>query len=200
MSGDGLAETAGRACYWSYGKGRKGNDAYLGNIIASGHGSVLEHPHWTFGIMGISRTLSHELVRHRHLCFSQLSQRFVTEEPEFVVPPKLLEDKPARFAFEQSCSAAAEAYRTLLKQLPDDKSGREAARSVLPGATATRIVVTGNGRALRHVLTLRGSLGADAEFRRLACQWLAIMKQEAPNIFQDMEVQDGHVTCQHQHV
>jgi thymidylate synthase (FAD) len=200
-SGSCLAETAGRSCYWSYGKGRKTNAEYIKNIVSSGHGSVLEHPSWTFGLRGISRSLTHELVRHRHLSFSQLSQRYVTEEPEFVVPPLLLSEPEhlqaaAGDAFRQACREAAKRYRDLCTALPDSKAGRECARSVLPNATATRIVVTGNARALRQMLSLRGSAGADAEFRRLAVRWTQFMKTEAPNLFYDFSIADGCVVCE----
>lgn len=192
--GDKIPEWAGRACYWSYGKGRKTNKEYLENIISSGHGSVLEHAHWTFGIKGVSRSLTHELVRHRHLNFSQLSQRYVADEPEFVVPPGL--PPTALDEFTWACRASSEAYGRLLAELPDSKVGREIARAVLPNATATRIVVTANTRALRGLLALRGSMGADAEFRRLSCLWLAAMKVLAPNSFNDMNVVDGVVVSE----
>lgn len=185
---DGLAECAGRACYWSYGKGRKTNAEYISHIIESGHGSVLEHPTWTFGIKGVSRSLSHELVRHRHLSFSQLSQRYNTDEPEFVVPPGLPEE--AQVQFESACSFAKTVYSDLLSRLPDTKRGKEAARAVLPNACATRVVVTGNARSLRQMLALRGSLQADAEFRRLAVNWVALMKQLGPNLFADFEIRE----------
>jgi len=193
--GDGLAETAGRACYWSYGKGRKTNVEYLQNIIDSGHGSVLEHAHYTFGIRGISRSLTHELVRHRHLSFSQLSQRYVTEDPDFVVPPLLLEEGQLgkRAKFEAFCSFAAAEYASLLGSLEDTKRGRECARAALPNATATRLVVTGNVRALRQMLALRGSPHADAEFRRLAVKWTEEMKMLCRNSFADFEIKDGCV-------
>ena len=186
---DSLAEWAGRACYWSYGKGRKTNEEYITNIIESGHGSVLEHPTWTFGLKGISRSLSHELVRHRHLSFSQLSQRYVSEDPEFVVPPGLPAEAMAQF--ENGVSFAKTVYGDLLTRLPDNKQGREVARSVLPNATATRLVVTGNARSLRQMLALRGSLGADAEFRRLAVLWTKLMKQLSPSIFADFEIREN---------
>jgi thymidylate synthase (FAD) len=186
FEGDMLSEVAGRACYWSYGKGRKTNAEYLANIIGSGHGSVLEHPHWTFGLKGVSRSLSHELVRHRHLAFSQLSQRYVTEDPEFVVPPGLAPH--LRDNFEAACAAASHEYTSLLAAHRDGKPGRAVARSVLPNATATRLVVTGNGRALRNMLALRGTAHTEAEFRRLAVAWARLMKVLAPNIFADFEI------------
>lgn len=184
---DALVELAGRACYWSYGKGRRTNEAYISHLLDAGHGSVLEHPTWTFGIKGISRSLSHELVRHRHFSFSQLSQRYVADSPEFVYPPAL--SKEAKVNFRLACNAAAESYYTQLDLAPDSKAGREVARAVLPNATATKIVVTGNARAIRHLLTLRGSAGADAEFRRLAVKWLELMRTLAPNLFNDFYIE-----------
>ena len=192
--GDTIPEVAGRACYWSYGKGRKTNGEYLDNIIKAGHGSVLEHCHWTFGLLGVSRSLSHELVRHRHLNFSQLSQRYVSDILEFVVPPGLPVAQIEEF--NKFCQSAATTYKGLCAGLPDGKIGREVARAVLPNATATRIVVTANTRALRSMLALRGSVGADAEFRRLAVEWLQLMKKLAPNSFADMDVVDGCVTSE----
>lgn len=188
FDGERLAEIAGRACYWSYGKGRKTNEDYIRHIVESGHGSVLEHPNWTFGLKGVSRSLSHELVRHRHLSFSQLSQRYVTEDPEFVVPPGLPEECLPQF--ESACSFAKTVYNDLLGRVPDAKRGREAARAVLPNACATRMVVTGNARSLRQMLSLRGSLAADAEFRRLAIKWTELMKKLSPNIFADFEIRE----------
>lgn len=198
-SADYLAEMAGRSCYWSYGKGRA-SAAYMENILSSGHGSTLEHANWTFGISGISRSLSHELVRHRHLSYSQLSQRYVTEEPEFVIPPAILDSGEPEGDFRLSCERAASDWRNLLKRLPDTKAGREAARGLLPNATATRMVVTGNARALRTVLALRGSEHADAEFRRLAVIWTALMKELAPLMFKDFSIVGGCVHSEYGHV
>lgn len=182
---DGLAEVAARACYWSYGKGRKTNADHVGNLLASGHGSVFEHASLTVGLRGISRSLSHELVRHRAgFAYSQLSQRYVADEPEFVVPPGL--EGAAKDQFYAACEVAAAEYRGLLNKHANDKRGREVARAVLPNATATRMVVTANVRALRHLFELRGSLGADAEFRRLAITWFRVARNMAPHSFKDM--------------
>src|SRR5574341_303930 len=83
-----LVEMCGRVCYMSYGKGRKTNREFCSHIIESGHHSVLEHANWTLLITGISRSCSHELVRHRHFSFSHLSQRYVAHT-QFVQPPNL---------------------------------------------------------------------------------------------------------------
>lgn len=196
---DYLAEIAGRSCYWSYGKGRT-SAAYMENILSSGHGSTLEHANWTFGLSGISRSLSHELVRHRHLSFSQLSQRYVTEEPEFVIPPAILDSGEPEAQFRTGCENSVAAWKSVLSKLSDDKRGREAARGLLPNSTATRIVVTGNARALRGMLSLRGSKHADAEFRRLAVIWTELMKQLAPLMFKDFSIVGGCVHSEYGHV
>ena len=86
-----VVETAGRLCYISFGTGRSDRATYIANILASRHGSVLEHAVWGFILTGISRSLSHELVRHRAgMAYSQLSQRYVNESrAKFVMPPAI---------------------------------------------------------------------------------------------------------------
>src|SRR5437588_4244286 len=88
VAGEYLAETAGRLCYMSFARPRPGgNQAYLDHILEVGHGSVLEHAVWNFVFAGVSRTLTHELIRHRHMSYSQLSQRYVDESvAEYVEP------------------------------------------------------------------------------------------------------------------
>ena len=172
-----LVEWAGRCCYNSYEKGRP-HEEYIRHLIESGHHSVLEHVSFTFNISGVSRTLTHELIRHRvGTAYSQQSQRYVdASNVNFVVPPLFLSKdmKLQRMAFEQSCLASLEVYKGLLEKLKDPKhlldlkQQREAARSVLPGATETQLVFTCNVRELRHIIKLRGSEHADAEIRRLA--------------------------------
>src|SRR5512146_916586 len=127
VPGQQLAEFAGRLCYLSFGPeagfegghrliaGRTSNADYLGNVLAVKHGSVVEHAAWTLLFEGVSRALTHELVRHRHLSFSQLSQRYVDEsEVAFVLPPEIKEGTPAYDVWYQACSRANEEYRTLL--------------------------------------------------------------------------------------
>lgn len=187
---DALAEFAGRVCYDSFGKGRKTNQEYLANILDKQHYSVVEHGSVTFFLEGISRACSHEIVRHRHLSFSQRSQRYCTEI-DFVLHPGL--------SAEQSAYMQAEALRTkhvyesLLKDNPGAKAAKEAARMILPNMVETKMVVTGNLRAWREFVIKRGSLAADAEIRGLACVILHKLKEIAPNTFQDLEVADGAV-------
>jgi len=215
VPGQAVAEFAGRLCYLSFGAdaglegghrmiaGRTTNQEYLTNILRTRHGSVLEHAVWTLLLEGISRALTHELVRHRHFSYSQLSQRYVDEsEVGFVLPPEIAEGTPAFEIWKKSCERANDEYRALLaeieQQVRDEpsktlrrKRARQTARSLLPNAAETKIVVTGNARAWRHFIELRGSPHADTEIRRLAMKVLACLRDEAPNLFGDYRVVGG---------
>lgn len=201
VGAESLCEVAGRVCYMSFGKGRKTNAEYLGNIIGVGHGSVLEHAVWNFVITGVSRSLTHELIRHRAgFGYSQLSQRYVDEsEADYVEPPVIAEDPELHALWLDAVSKAQSAYRQLVEGLSARFAGveqatlrrkmaRQAARSVLPNACETKIFVTANARALRHFIELRGDEHADAEIRLLAIKILRLMQAQAPNIFGDYEI------------
>lgn len=189
---DTLAEFAGRACYQSFDKPNPktaANRDYLANILLQQHFSVLEHASATFYVTGVSRSLTHELIRHRHLSFSQLSQRFVDETlAEFVMPPALDNDEDRHWLSE--VHIALETYHAIAKRLQGKgltrKQAREAARAVLPNATETRIVVTGNMRAWREFIAKRNTPAADAEIRELAREIQRQLTELAPNTFQDM--------------
>ncbi|HEY0810787.1 MAG TPA: FAD-dependent thymidylate synthase [Longimicrobiales bacterium] len=207
-----VAEFAGRLCYLSFGPdaglegghklipGRTTNTEYLTNILRTRHGSVLEHAVWTVLFEGVSRALTHELVRHRHFSYSQLSQRYVDEsEVAFVLPPEVAPEGETFELFKRSCERSLADYRELLarieQQVKDEpsatlrrKRARQTARSLLPNATETKIVVTGNARAWRHFIELRGSEGADTEIRVLAVKCLRLLLEEAPNLFRDYQV------------
>lgn len=192
---DALAEGSGRACYQAWSRpnpATRKNVDYLRHIIDSGHFSVLEHASATFYIEGVSRSLTHELIRHRHLSYSQLSQRFVNEEDaEFVVPPALEGTEEASDILENNFRLIIEDYNYLVRMLQDDKGltrkqAREAARAVLPNMTETKIVVTGNMRAWRDFLSKRWHVAADAEIRQLAGEILKQLRTVAPNSFQDV--------------
>jgi thymidylate synthase (FAD) len=197
VGGEALAEMAGRVCYMSYGKGRKTNHEFLGHIVEVGHGSVLEHAVWSFLITGVSRSLTHELIRHRHFSYSQLSQRYVDEsDSDFVEPDAIAEDPELHALWIDTVNTARAAYDRLVAGLQKHYAGvpeatlrrklaRQTARSVLPNATETKIFVTGNARALRHFIELRGSEHADVEIRKLAVAMLELMQQEAPGLFAD---------------
>ncbi len=194
-----LCETAGRVCYMSFARPRPGgNSTYLGHIKEVGHGSVLEHAVWDYLITGVSRSLTHELVRHRAgFGFSQLSQRYVDESvAEYVEPDVIADDPELHQIWLDTIGRCHQAYMNLAEKLqskfleePDKtarrKMARQAARSVLPNATETKIFVTANARAVRNFLEQRGSRFAEPEIRKLANQLLRIMKQESPNLFND---------------
>lgn len=209
-AGELLPELAGRLCYMSFGaqQGRKTNDAYMANILAQGHGSVLEHAQWSFIITGVSRTFTHELVRHRvGVAISQLSQRYVDSSDGADVMPEAIRTHPdprVRASYtdhmQRSRARYGELVAALLTEAPSDLSptdkrkwARSAARSVLPGSTETKLLWSANARTLRHVITLRGSLAAEVEIRAFAHALLAIMEVEAPNLVQDLIVKDGAV-------
>jgi len=214
VGGEVLAEMAGRVCYMSYGKGRKTNAEFLGHLVDVGHGSVLEHAVWSFVITGVSRSFSHELIRHRHFSYSQLSQRYVNEsDSPFIEPDAIAEDPELHAIWAEAVNAARSAYDRLVEGLemryaaePDRtlrrKLARQAARSVLPNATETKIFVTGNARALRHFVEMRGSEFADVEIRKVALALLALLKVESPSIFADYRLEtlaDGTVAVRTDH-
>ncbi len=197
-----LAETAGRVCYMSFAKPRPGgNKTYLGHILEVGHGSVLEHGVWNLLFTGVSRSLTHELIRHRAgWGYSQLSQRYVDESvAEYVEPDCIANDPELHGLWLDAIAQSHEAYVKLVEGLqerfkdePDRtlrrKLARQAARSVLPNATETKIFVTANARALRHFVELRGSRHAETEIRKLAIAVLKIMQAEAPSLFGDYQL------------
>jgi thymidylate synthase (FAD) len=202
IAAERLTEIAGRVCYMSFARPRPGgNRNYLDHILQVGHGSVLEHAVWDFVFVGVSRSLTHELIRHRAgWGYSQLSQRYVDESvAEYVEPDCIAQDPQLHRlwleAIEQSHRAymkLAELLETSFKEEPDRtlrrKLARQAARSVLPNATETKIFVSANARSLRHFIELRASRHAEVEIRKLAVQVLRIMQREAPHIFSDYEV------------
>lgn len=207
-----LTETAGRVCYMSFAKPRPGGNAtYLNHIKEVGHGSVLEHGVWNLLLTGLSRSLTHELVRHRAgFGYSQLSQRYVDESvAEYVEPDIIANDPELHAVFVDAVTHAHAAYVKLAEMLneklgdrvtataamlPVDadrttrrKAARQAARSVLPNATETKIFVTANARALRHFLEQRGSRHAEPEIRKLADAILDLLQKDSPNLFGDYE-------------
>lgn len=193
QSPDALAEHAGRVCYQSFHKPNPAtadNDTYLANILRQQHYSVLEHASVTFYIQDVSRSLTHELVRHRHFSFSQLSQRYVEPTADgYVVPPALRNLGSARLSLQHAWEAGIHAHRAVFLELRASgytkKQAAEAARAFLPGCAATEIVVSGNLRAWREFLQKRLSPHADAEIQELAKEILRQLKELAPNTFQD---------------
>ncbi len=201
--GEALAEFAGRACYQSWRKPNPAtatNAGYIRHIIEVGHLSVLEHGSVSFYISGISRSLTHELIRHRHFSYSQLSQRYVPEKDAAMVEPDVIAADPELHArFLAAAQAAQDAYNDLLTGLEQKfadvpsatlrkKQARQAARAILPNATETRIVVTGNYRAWRHFIAMRATEHADVEIRGLAVECLRQLQKAAGNVFADFVI------------
>lgn len=200
QDGERLVEYAGRLCYMSQtNPGKKTTQQYIDNILAMGHGSVLEHANYSFLVEGISRSCTHELVRHRAgFAYSQLSQRYVDEsDVAFVMPPAVIGDLVAEMNWTKSVEDAHLAYKKQVDHLTDAnahiqdaihrrKVVREASRSILPNATETKIVVTANARAWRHFVEMRGSIYAEAEIRRLTTEHIfPKLLEVAPCFFGD---------------
>src|SRR3954471_12296850 len=201
--GQALAEFAGRACYQSWSKPNPAtatNAGYLSHILDVGHLSVLEHGVVTFYFTGVSRSFTHELIRHRHFSYSQLSQRYVPERNAAMVEPDAIaEDPELHKKFVEATEASVRAYTELLEGLEQRfadvpnatlrrKQARQAARAVLPNAPETRIVVTGNYRAWRHFIAMRASEHADVEIRELAVECLRQLQKVAGHVFDDFRI------------
>ncbi len=172
----------------------------LRTIMTSGHFSALEHAAYTFAIDGVSRAMTHQLVRHRLASYNQQSQRYVSyvEEPCFIVPPQIAADPEVRSGFEAATAAAFEAYRDLI----DSGAPAEDARYVLPNAMETKIVVTMNLRELLHFFELRCCKRAQWEIREVALAMLALAESTAPYLLMDAGAscrrgpcREGKMTC-----
>jgi thymidylate synthase (FAD) len=201
--GQALAEFAGRACYQAWDRVNPAtatNESYLRHILEVGHLAVLEHASVSMYLTGLSRSLAHELTRHRHFSYSQLSQRYLPPgDATFVEPVVIAEDPELHEAFLAATDAALIAHRRLmdgmekaLDGVPNAtlrrKQALQAANSVLPTATETRLVVTGNYRAWRHFIAMRASEHADVEIRRLALACLRELQRVAAHVFQDFRI------------
>jgi thymidylate synthase (FAD) len=202
-----IVEVSARLCYMSFGRGRKDIEDFITNLLAKGDGSVFEHVNYGFVFTGVSRSLTHELVRHRAgFAYSQRSQRFVDEsESPFVIPPAINKNasSESESILKDALDSATASYNALVealeKSIPTDvfpttwdrrKAVRQAARAVLPNATETKIFVTANVRAWRHFIEMRGAAYADWEIRKLALMILDILKSEAPLLFGDFEINE----------
>ena len=183
--GQALAEFAGRACYQSWKKPNPAtatNAGYLAHILEVNHLSVLEHGSVTFYLTGVSRSFTHELIRHRHFSYSQLSQRYVPERDAAMVEPDVIaEDPELHKKFVAAAEAGVQAYTELLE-------GLEQRFTDEPNATETRIVVTGNYRAWRHFIEMRATEHADVEIREVAIELLRQLQRVAPNVFADFTI------------
>lgn len=201
-----LCKTAGQLCYLSFGPRRTTNaeaDRYFDNIRDHGHGSVLEHASVSLLLSGVSRSLTHELVRHRAgFAFSQVSQRYVGYEAlRFVERPEYQSDDELHRLFEARIERIAAEYSSIAAILgareagtPDEsrtdrrKRLQQTARSVLPNETEAPIIVTANMRAWRHFIEMRGSAHAETEIRALAYRVFLLLTAIEPLLFADYEV------------
>lgn len=199
--------TAARLCYAPVG-GRELMEGLteerihkvLSTIMSSGHFSTLEHASYTFSVEGVSRALTHQLVRHRLASFNQQSQRYVKfkDEPNFVTPKTVSQNPEALERFNAAMDAAWEAYAALAEMgVP-----AEDARYVLPNACESKIVVTMNIRELLHFFSLRCCNRAQWEIRELAWKMLELVRPTAPFIFMDAgpgcvrgACPEGKMTC-----
>lgn len=207
--GTQLCKVAGQLCYASFSPKRTWNkeaSRYFQNIKESGHGSVLEHAHFSFLCYGISRSVTHELVRHRHFSYSQLSQRYVSGRVlRFVERPEYQKDPLLHEAFLARIDRAAQEYESTAQRLLEaQKAGvalmhaemrtdlrkkvQQAARSLLPNETEAPLVVTGNARAWRHFLEMRANAHAEIEIRALAFLLYRCLVAVEPILFEDYRV------------
>jgi thymidylate synthase (FAD) len=161
---------------------------FVKKIVESGHESPLEHAKFTFAIEGVSRSLTHQLVRHRIASFSQQSQRYVKNtELDYIIPPSIERDKILKKEFTKIMNEIHASYNKILKKLSENGKAREAAnedaRFVLPQAVETKIVVTMNCRELLHFFRERCCGRAQWEIRNLAGEMLKICRSHLPAIF-----------------
>ncbi len=190
---DNICEMSTRLCYLSFEKGRDSKE-FFENIFKMQHTSTIEHAVWTLIIAGVSRSFTHELVRHRAgFSYSQLSQRYVDEANTAVVMPPLIQElgNTGRETWKLNMFEAVAKYThqvqinmrhledTGLSKTERRKRAREAARSVLPNATETYIAVTANARAWRWFIELRGGAGADREMQKVAGAVYEVLKHES---------------------
>jgi len=214
-----LCKIAGQVCYMSFGPKRTMNAQarrYFDNLKSSGHGSVFEHAAFSLLLYGISRSVTHELIRHRAgFSFSQLSQRFVSGRMlRFVERPEYHTDEQLHTQFLQRIERSAEEYAALASRLLEmqqagvsilsaeartdlRKKVQQTARSVLPNETEAPIVVTGNGRSWRHFIEMRADAHAETEIRELAVRVFLCLRLTDLVLFDDYTIEklpDGTYT------
>jgi thymidylate synthase (FAD) len=210
-NGAQLAKIAGQLCYMSFGPKRSMNATskrYFDNLKSSGHGSVFEHANFSLLLYGISRSVTHELVRHRAgFGYSQLSQRFVSGRMlRFVERPEYYADEQLHTQFLHRIERSADEYALLANRLLElqqtgvsilsaeartdlRKKVQQAARSILPNETEAPIVVTGNARAWRHLIEARANTHAEVEIRKLAVRIFLCLRQVDPILFDDYTIE-----------
>ena len=179
-----VIENAGRTCYLSFDRTKDGSDAdFIRNAIKRGHLSILEHASATFRVSGVSRSFTHQLVRHRLASISQQSQRYVKEDAfDYVTPPDILANPTAKQLYHDHMIRVRDMYHTLreLGILKED------ARFVLPNACESEIVFTANFREFRHVFELRLEQHAQWEIRNVCTEMLKMLYMLAPAVFEDL--------------
>lgn len=166
----------------------KDQAAFVEKLASVGHLSPIEHVSFTFGVEGISRACSHQLVRHRVASYSQQSQRYVrAEQFDYIIPPSIKEDASLAREFEKLMAEAQKDYTMVLKRLEErglkGEAGQQDARYLLPNAAETKIVVTMNARELLHFFRVRCCNRAQWEIRAMAERMLALVRNAAPTIF-----------------
>jgi thymidylate synthase (FAD) len=155
----------------------------LREVMGYGHYSVIEHASFTFSVEGVSRALTHQLVRHRIASYTQQSQRYVTYDTleHYVTPPSVLENEEAKKIYDEMLMRISDAYQKLLKhEVP-----KEDARFILPNAAKTNILITMNARELCHFFKLRCCVRSQWEIREMAIEMLMLAKRAAPVIFEN---------------
>jgi thymidylate synthase (FAD) len=163
---------------------------FIRKVVASGHESPLEHVKFTFAIEGVSRALTHQLVRHRVASYSQQSQRYVKETNfDYIIPPSIAEDEALKKEFSRTMELIQSSYNKLLERFKDKGHVGERAnqdvRFVLPQAAETKIVVTMNCRELIHFFHQRCCTRAQWEIKRLADSMLLICREKLPEVFEE---------------
>ena len=183
---DAVVAASARICYSDvtsgellHGEEEKLSGRLIANLFSSGHLSTFEHVSFTFGIDGLSRVASHQLVRHRIASFSQQSQRYVKMDDDVVIPPSVLDNPEALRIFQEQAESAHNAYKVLTEMgIP-----KEDARFILPHGHATNLVMSMNARELHHFFRLRLCRRAQWEIHELARQMLILVREKAPVLF-----------------
>lgn len=186
-------ELCGRTCYKSFDKiTEESSSQFIKMLIKAGHESVIEHASASFRISGVSRALTHQLVRHRVASFSQESQRYVGFNSEFpyVTPPSIqsMEGGINDDLYKQYHNLMFNIHQLYEEFIKRKACKAEDARFVLPNACETEIVITANFREWRHILQERMASGAQWEIKQLMQKIIIILKEHAPNVFYDFEV------------
>lgn len=200
-----VVATSGRLCYSKsdvddlfHSSTPLKNEEMVRKLVDLGHLSTLEHVKFTFGISGVSRVLTHQLVRHRVASYSKQSQRYVRNAGDYIVPPSIAKDPELLEEFLSCMDKAIETYESMVsKGVP-----QEDARYALTNAAETKIIVTMNARELYHFFSLRCCTRAQWEIRALANEMLRLCKSVAPVLFEKAGAScvsgvcsEGEMTC-----